>query len=337
MTTLPLVAAPLAATAEVEMQILEEATVIDEDGTKYEEEEAHQHEHIHNTSTQDEKDTTESFQSGDHVYVWCHAGVYQHHGILLQVNPDGKLIIADFTNLALGGEKDMPQKGSLFRSCESEAASPASRSFSGLPGGFRFLQEDPKTSKWRKVKYQAAPWELALWRSGTCSPKTPQPVDMILARVHFLMMHGVDLVPSYHVLLSNCETVAVWCMTGEWRTLQVSHLLNVSKTTSVLGTGGLYMSAAGTTTTIAATGFAGWAGATTEVSLLAANPLLLPVIAVTGIVVGGAALWNAIRTRQRWHHTSTTLNLEFQRYWTEPPSSGVQLIRQDDETEESME
>jgi hypothetical protein len=310
------------------------------------------------TSTEDSNQgshSAESFQAGDHVYVWCHAGAYQHHGIVLQVDhADNKVLIADFTNM--GGDDDSPKKKrmgrlSSFHSSDSSESEAASRSFSGLPGGFRMVQEDmmmsnddndsksgnstKKPQKWCKVKYNANPFEVALWRPGTCSGATPDPPDQILARVHFLMMH-FHLVPPYHLLECNCETVAAWCTTGEWRTRQVSHLLNWTKTTSVLGTGGAYYSAATATTTCATTGVAGWVGATTEISLLAANPLLLPAICVTGVVVGGMALWNSLQTRHRWKVTSTLLNTEFERFWTGPASSGVTLVQIDTQDDETM-
>lgn len=304
--------------------------------------------------------TATSFQPGDHVYVWCHAGVYQHHGIVLQVDHmKGTAVIADFTNLGVGEAEEKQKRkagkavqkkkkrhrldslGLASNSSDSEAAS---RSCSGLPGGFRMLQEDvsnrndsdslsKKKSKWCKVKYNANRFETTFWRPGTCSGATPDAPDVILARVHFLMMH-FHLVPPYHLFECNCETVAVWCTTGEWRTRQVSHLLNWSKTTSVLGTGGAYFSAATTTTTCVSTsGLAGLLGTTTELTLLAANPLLLPAIYVTGAAVGGMALWNSLQTRHRWKLTSTLLNSEFQHFWAEP-TSGVKMMRVDDDADD---
>lgn len=267
----------------------------------------------------------ETFKSGDHVYVWCHARVYQHHGIVLQTEPGGNLIIADFTNLG-GGNVDKNTRSSFVTSQVPESRA-ASRSSSGLPGGFRFLQEDP--SKWHKVKYKANPWEAATWRPGTCSRRTADPVDQILARVHFLMMHH-HLVPPYELFSSNCETVAVWCTTGQWRTLQISHLLNLSKTTSVLGTGGLCVGAAAGST-------ASTAGAIgTELSLLAANPLMA---VLCSAAIGGAALWNALRIRNQWNETSSRLTAEFNHFWTEP-QVGVKLVRlieHEDDPERSVQ
>jgi hypothetical protein len=306
------------------------------------------------TSSEDSNqgsDSVDSFKAGDHVYVWCHAGAYQHHGIVLQVDHvSNKVLIADFTNMGGdNGDASKKKKGvgrlSSFQSSSSDSSESeaASRSFSGLPGGFRMVQEDmisnddstKKPQKWCKVKYNANPFEVTFWRPGTCSGTTPDPPDQILARVHFLMMH-FHLVPPYHLLECNCETVAAWCTTGEWRTRQVSHLLNWTKTTSVLGTGGAYYSAATATTTCATTGVAGWVGATTEISLLAANPLLLPVICVTGVAVGGMALWNSLQTRHRWKVTSTLLNTEFERFWTGPAASGVTLVQIDTQDDETM-
>ena len=257
---------------------------------------------------------SEHYQPGDHVYVWCHAGIYQHHGIVLDVTADGNLLIADFTNLqdkltnsshfydtndvasynsksnnpnipttataTTGGTHNSFLSSTTATSTSSNnSAQISSRSSSVLPGGFRLILEDPNHSKWCKVKYQAAPWEVAFWKPGTCSPKKTKPVDQILARVHFLVQHGMDMVPNYHLLWSNCETVAVWCMTGEWQTRQVAGVLPAW----LVGFGAL-------------------------VSLPAAL-----VASASGIILNQVF-------QQQWDRISQQLNQEFDQYWTDDPT-----------------
>jgi hypothetical protein len=276
----------------------------------------------------DSTSLSESFQAGDHVYVWCHLNTYQHHGVVIQLlEGENKVLIADFTNLGREPRQDAAAQGSLFASHESSHV--ASRSSSGLPGGFRYLLEDLAKCPWRKVKYLASGWERATWRPGTCS--TAQPLDPCetVKRVHFLMQH-FPLVPPYHVLWSNCETVAVWCTTGQWETLQGSHLIDVSKTTSVLGTGSLCWSAI--------TAGAGAATATAEASMAAAaataNPFLWS-LALAGLVAVGsaAAVWNGIQTRQRWEETGAMLNSAYEKYWMGPPAGVLCIPLEETESE----
>ncbi|KAL7559922.1 hypothetical protein ACA910_007287 [Epithemia clementina (nom. ined.)] len=184
----------------------------------------------------------EILQPGDHIYLWC--TLYQHHGIVLEtyacrqnrdedgscsgvqeidiqahLNNKSTILIAEFTNAALLDANNR----TFFRS-SSTASNAISK---GVEGGFRIVVE-PEPRKWHKVKYQANPLECMTWRPGTCSPAVPSPVSTILKRVQFL--HDCrHLIPDYNVLCSNCETVAVWCVTGKWETLQGAGALAVTK------------------------------------------------------------------------------------------------------------
>ena len=55
--------------------------------------------------------------------------------------------------------------------------------------------------------------------------------NVVLQRVKFLMRNP-HLIPEYDLLESNCETVAVWCKTGSFRTFQIAGLLNRGKRNS---------------------------------------------------------------------------------------------------------
>lgn len=215
----------------------------------------------------------EILQPGDHVYMWC--TLYQHHGIVINTNNwkndfeksrKSFILIAEFTNVALLGAAN-----SIINS-----ASTASGAVSeGVAGGFRFVQET-EPGKWHKVKYNASLLECSTWRPGTCSASSPSTVQTILTRVLFLR-DCPHLIPHYHILASNCETVAVWCITGNWETSQGDRALQVSKL-----------------------------GAVTAAA--AAVP-------ICGIAVaGGLAIWESIHLGKKKEETAQLLNKEFQWY-----------------------
>lgn len=207
----------------------------------------------------------EILKPGDHVYMWC--TLYQHHGIVLSSEPTADpphLLIAEFTNLALA------QANTLVLS--SSAASGATVG-TGATGAFRFVKET-ETTKWHKMKYNANPFECVTWRPGTCSAAKPSKARKILLRVQFL--HDCrHLLPEYHLLSSNCETVAVWCVTGKWETLQYHHTMKWSQGASVG---------------------------------------LLPVAPGIAGLAAGLAFWHSNQTKGRWKDTEETLNENFEWY-----------------------
>eukprot|EP00980_Cylindrotheca_fusiformis_P005422 scaffold1157_cov122-Cylindrotheca_fusiformis.AAC.14 len=208
----------------------------------------------------------EILQPGDHVYMWC--TLYQHHGIVLSVEETAEppfVLIAEFTNVGL------LQANTIIVSTSTASGA---TSGGGVNGGFRFVKEK-EPSKWHKVKYQANPMECLTWRPGTCSAASSRDPQEILLRVQFL--HDCrHLLPNYHLLSSNCETVAVWCVTGKWETLQYQQTMNWSCVTTV--------------------------------------GLLLPVNPAVGAVAAGLAFWHSNHIGNKWKGTTDTLNKEFQWY-----------------------
>ncbi|OEU14866.1 hypothetical protein FRACYDRAFT_262121 [Fragilariopsis cylindrus CCMP1102] len=51
------------------------------------------------------------------------------------------------------------------------------------------------------------------------------PTKLVLARVCFLLDHGETVLPPYNVFHSNSETIAVWCKTGSFKTIQADVFL----------------------------------------------------------------------------------------------------------------
>ena len=235
----------------------------------------------------------EVLRPGDHVYMWC--TLYQHHGIVLETRRktaatvettskeneenevdnlgeescsvgDGNvcLLIAEFTNAAL---LDAPNAFGIT-STVSNAAS------AGVEGGFRIVVE-PLPHKWHKVKYDANPLECLTWRPGTCSSAQPTRDSSVrLLRVQFLK-ECRHLSPDYHILASNCETVAVWCVTGEWMTLQGDRALQLSQV----------------------------GGALTGLVTLG-----------LGVAAGGLAVWHSQHIGAKWKASAELLHREFEWY-----------------------
>ena len=220
----------------------------------------------------------EVLEAGDHVYV-CLPG-FQHHAIVLDASTES-LLIAEFTNAALA-------ENPYFHSGSSAAAS------TGVAGGFRILRVfDPQ--EWHKVKYQAHPLlEQATWRAGTCSVATPDPVPWILHRVRFLR-DCRHVLPAYHVLASNCESVAVWCMTGQYMSLQGEMALDVSKWTA---------------------------------------PALASVLSpAVGVMAVGAAVWHSMHVGHRRERATNLLNHEFAWYSMGKCPAATDFVEEEDEVE----
>ena len=112
-------------------------------------------------------------------------------------------------------------------------------------------------------------------------------------------MQRPDLIPPYELLESNCETVAVWCRTGEFRTHQVTGLLGGGKRNSAVATGAA---------AVAATVF----------------PPMLPMVAV------GVGIWAGISLRDgsnegNWRERTRLLNDEFDK-WRKQQQSGFCIV-----------
>jgi hypothetical protein len=129
-------------------------------------------------------------------------------------------------------------------------------------------------SEWQKEEYTA----------DSCADEDV----VVVQRVKFLLSNP-HLIPKYDLLESNCETVAVWCKTGCFRTFQVAGLVDGGKRNSA---------------TLAAS------------SVLASSlmgPLALPAIA------GAALSFSALLLKENsnesmWKERTRILNDEFQRW-----------------------
>ena len=187
--------------------------------------------------------TSPSFHPGDHVWMWCEAagGVrYQHHGIVLyagnnttttttskqQQQQQQMLKIADFT---------APDSGTF--ALPDSIASTGSTAFNSnhrLPHwhGVRVTTYH-NVSEWQKEEYATREDDDENDNNNSGTSLFCQDEDVVvLQRVKFLLSNP-HLIPQYDLLVSNCETVAVWCKTGQFHTHQVSSFVNGGKRNSV--------------------------------------------------------------------------------------------------------
>ena len=177
--------------------------------------------------------------------MWCEAvGFrYQHHGIVMNVeNNEGAtnstkksvtLKIADFTapeneTFALptssASNVTNTQENALARRMKSRKRK--------LPHWHGIRVTSCDGSEWHREEY---PEQITQQQEGQYQ-SSDEIGELVLQRVYFLMQRP-DLIPPYELLESNCETVAVWCKTGEFRTHQVTGLLGGGKRNSAVATG----------------------------------------------------------------------------------------------------
>ena len=209
-----------------------------------------------------------SFHPGDHVYMWCAAagGVrYQHHGIVLYLYKQEVLKIADFT---------APDSGT-FAIPDSIASGYSHHHRLPHWHGVRVTTYD-NISEWQKEEYNT---------EDRCADKDP---NLVLQRVKFLLSNP-HLIPKYDLLESNCETVAVWCKTGCFRTFQVAGLLDGGKRNSV----------SVAASSVLASSFLG--------------PLALPAIAGAALSFSALLLKENIN-ESMWKERTRILNDEFRRW-----------------------
>jgi len=113
------------------------------------------------------------------------------------------------------------------------------------------------------------------------------PATLVLARTRFILEHGENVLPPYHIINSNSECIAVWCKTGRWSTLQASVFLH---STAI----GHAKSATALTLGVAAT-----------------NPWLIPAFATVGIAAVGTP-WLFLKVaNDKWQEATRDLTEKF--------------------------
>jgi hypothetical protein len=275
------------------------------------------------------------FAMGDHVYQWCSwAGIpfaYAHHGIVLEVffNENEKewtLRIVDFSNWTMEAVMESDEDDYQMSAKKKTLRYSDSGMFSTTPGGCVRTYESSYCT-WRKVEYGVSGFlKQHLSRSGTCTSAESSPAGLVRTRVQFLLDHP-EYLPPYSMVQSNCECVAVWCKTGTWATTQATSFLTAMAAGQAKSAVTLAGVAASTQVTVPAAGLWGWLGYTTTTSFVAANPLVLPMIAAYGVVtVVAPSLW-LWKVKDKWSKLTVELNEAFwTKYALEQPEAFAECL-----------
>jgi hypothetical protein len=151
-------------------------------------------------------------------------------------------------------------------------------------------------------------------------PKSDPPV-LVLARLRFLLEHTEaedtcnndtkNMLPPHHIFYANSECIAVWVKTGHWSTLQAAVFLHSSTIGNVKQTATLAMYLSTQTVTIPAAGIWGFFGGTTTISLVTAQPWIVPALVGGGVVYAGLPTMVLWRAKSQWLETEKRLNVAF--------------------------
>lgn len=165
-------------------------------------------------------------------------------------------------------------------------------------------------------------------------PKADPPA-LVLARLRFLLEYGEEpfpsrstsdsgnndkekqtqsppnLLPPHHLLYANSECIAVYCKTGRWCTIQAMIFLHSSAVGNAKQSVTLAAVLSAQTVTVPASGFWGFFGGTTTVSLFSAQPWLVPALAGGGMVYVGLPMIMLLKAKRRWRETEERLNDAF--------------------------
>mmetsp|Transcript_40406 Transcript_40406/g.84535 ORF Transcript_40406/g.84535 Transcript_40406/m.84535 type:complete len:260 (-) Transcript_40406:858-1637(-) len=232
-----------------------------------------------------------AFEAGDHITLSCNAaGVpYQHHAIVLsaaqhdECHGEWKLCISDFTaevtagDGSSGSDSGIGSFGNIGNVASNISSSPINNDEDNEANttkprhGLRVLS-DVSSTNWVKLHYNAS------------APTSPP--SLIRRRVQFLLKYP-HLIPSYSLVESNCECVAVWCKTGIWTTLQASHMLNNTNFGSRVAIAGLSLASA-----------------------VVAVPFLGVMLAAGVVTEVASGVWGD-RVKRRWEERTSVLNKAF--------------------------
>ncbi|CAB9512180.1 Pfam:NC [Seminavis robusta] len=278
---------------------------------------------------------SERFQPGDHVYTWRAYGkiqnAYQHHGIVIAVQDVAgragqQLKIFD---LSRGKGAAAKQEDSSFTTkshCEKDERcgkpkAGVSHEEASPSDGFVCVKSVPSEG-WYKVQYGVRRIEFLLGSAGTCTTMDCDDTKVVLRRVEFLRANSNDidedngttsrctLVPEYHVLFSNCECVAVWCMTGTWSTVQGSSLLGKAKAAVPIAAGAAVVGAFAFM--VPAAGLWGFLGYSTPLAM--AIPEVPVGIALVGFSGTGLLTHHGCQAKRYWSGKTVELNKAFDLY-----------------------
>ncbi|CAH8362214.1 unnamed protein product [Eruca vesicaria subsp. sativa] len=142
---------------------------------------------------------------GDHIYTWCKAYTYAHHGIYVG---DGKVVHFTHgrgpkTGIYASSSPNYP----LCLTCEEQSR------FEGHKVITSCLDCFLAGGKLRLYRYKVSKSSLIANRGGTCTLAPSDPPEDVLFRANFhLKIDGCF--GDYHLTGNNCEDFAIYCKTG---------------------------------------------------------------------------------------------------------------------------
>jgi hypothetical protein len=344
---------------EEEDSLVHVANEMHSDGNDLPQTSSQQKQEANNNGCHPEEEECE-FQIGDHVYQWCSLAfvpaVYQHHGIVMDVFYDHHqqqwmLRIADFSNWKEDDDDDHMEKTEHENEPEGSVGPEYQNLTKDNQDGIDTNNHPPPSCKksflrsncsscirtyvsttavgtkdrWHKVQYQAGWWKRHVHRSGTCTAARCDAPGIVRARVQFLVEHP-EVLPRYNVFSDNCECVAVWCKTGTWATLQASSWLYVTAAGQAKSAVTVAGAVSAMQVSVPAAGAWGWLGYTQTVPLVSTQPLLLPAIAVYGVVTVGAPAFVLARAKHHWQEITISLNTAFWEHAVANPTTFADCI-----------
>jgi len=254
------------------------------------------------------------FQPGDHVCIPCGMGLYSHHMIVLSNDENDGIEVLDYW-VETEGQSGFNAFKSLRKVLPNHEPQDVDNSNAQGVLAIRTLNDD-EFDKLIQVKYNCTWWDCCKAKGGTATVAKADPIEIVLKRIRFICDHQ-ELIKPYSATKRNCETLACWCKTGTWATLQVLSAMVKIAGTTVLGGTVAYSTAVvalttTTTTTVAAEGVMGWVGATKQVTrVVAPNPIILACIAfVTAMGLAITSIGAAAIVKE-WSDLEKQLNAKF--------------------------
>ena len=274
------------------------------------------------TTDRHANDEDEDDKDGDDVEEWI-LQIADFSG--LEAEPNGKKSASRPSTLSMASSSS--KAGSCIRVYECTYIEPKQRKKRQW-WSKRSNNDDEDILDWRKVEYQASSNFFKhhfLSRAGTSTSVKSCPPGLVRARLEFLLQHP-DILPSYHSIQSNCECVAVWCKTGTFATLQAMSILSVTAAGQIKQTATLASAAAAAQVSVPSAGLWGYFGYTSQVSLLTAQPHLIPILAAWGTLTIGAPLVTLWAAKKKWKECTMQLNNSFWESAIDQPDVFVECI-----------
>lgn len=260
----------------------------------------------------EEEETKHHFKPGDHIrYRISGIGplsIY-HHAIVLHVGQENVIIVdfnvenkqpSSFQQFSSSNIVDLngnnTQSSSFQKSFSSSRNDNCKEPCNIIESRDIFMDE--------LIKYEKVP--------ETATLEKPDHPSLVLSRANFII-HNKELIPPYNIQECNCECMAVWCKTGKWLTVQgLQFALYKELSPPGVAIPAVIVACLAPVVTVPASGFFGFLGFSTQVTLAVSQPWILPAMVVGTIAATRLIQRNNVTNGKRMKKIEETLNIE---YW----------------------